>query len=105
MAGIQHSKGDIYMADDGIAACPYCGEEIKKTAKVCPHCGSDEKTGWSSQTYLDGIDLPDESSYEEIRQNEFGEGTRSPGLRRMWIIITAFVVLAVVIFGIFAAFR
>ncbi|MCM1264723.1 MAG: zinc ribbon domain-containing protein [Candidatus Gastranaerophilales bacterium] len=27
------------MSDDGNKHCPYCGEEIKATAKKCKHCG------------------------------------------------------------------
>ena len=62
----------MIMQSDDMAPCPHCGEEIHKNVKACPHCGSDEMTGWSENKYLDGIDLPEEVDYEEIRQNEFG---------------------------------
>jgi hypothetical protein len=67
--------------------CPYCGETITRRAKACPHCGSDEQTGWSDNSYLDGIDLGDDADYEELRRNEF-----SPHKRLtvpLWQIITA----------------
>ena len=51
-------------------ACPHCGEEIKRDAKACRHCGSDENTGWSEGTYLDGIDLPEEGAYEDNLESE-----------------------------------
>ena len=55
--------------------CPNCGEEVPDGARACPACGSDENTGWSESTYLDGIDLPlEEDEYEEIKANEFGNG-------------------------------
>ena len=62
--------------------CPHCGEMIASTARACPHCGSDERTGWSQQTYLDGIDLPDDSEYDEMVANEFGTG--QDGARAVW---------------------
>ncbi|KMQ52563.1 hypothetical protein CHISP_0332 [Chitinispirillum alkaliphilum] len=72
--------------------CPYCGEEILCSSKSCPHCGSDEKTGWSESNYLNGIDLPDEGMYEEIREKEFGSKNSSQaGVR--WRIVVGIVVL------------
>jgi hypothetical protein len=45
--------------------CPNCGAELPGSAKFCPECGSDEKTGWSEDTYLDGVSLPGEDDGEE----------------------------------------
>ncbi len=50
--------------------CPICGEDVPDKAKSCPHCGSDENTGWSEKTYLDGVDLGDEFDYEETLKKE-----------------------------------
>jgi uncharacterized membrane protein YvbJ len=77
--------------------CPHCGEEIEKNAIFCPHCGSDEETGWSSHTYLDGIDLPDEVSYEEISRNEFGSIPRRTGSKRLMIILIVIATVAILI--------
>ena len=52
--------------------CPFCQTEISTNAKACPHCGSDAETGWSEDTYMDGI-LPTDISYEESYEEEFGE--------------------------------
>jgi hypothetical protein len=76
---------------------------MKKDAHACPHCGSDETTGWSPHTYLDGINMQDETSYEEIRQNEFGDGRTLP--YRKWVILTALLVLAAIIAGMFSLLR
>src|SRR5689334_11882013 len=51
-------------------ACPHCGGEIRSDAKACRHCGSDEETGWSEATYLDGIDLPEEDDYGDALERE-----------------------------------
>jgi uncharacterized OB-fold protein len=52
--------------------CPNCGEELPGGAKFCPECGSDEKTGWSEETYLDGVSLPyaDEDDEVEVSPDE-----------------------------------
>lgn len=47
------------MNDDFV--CPHCGAELPARAKFCPECGSDENTGWSEDTYLDGVSLPGET--------------------------------------------
>ena len=81
--------------------CLPCGGEMKRTAKACPHCGSDEQTGWSQDTYLDDIGLPDDDdAYEEIREREFGgPSPKRPG-RRLWIYVTAIVLLLLVALGL-----
>lgn len=40
--------------------CPNCGADVPGGSKSCPECGSDERTGWSEDTYLDGVSLPGE---------------------------------------------
>lgn len=63
------------MTGNDWVACPHCGEEIKRNAKACRHCGSDDRTGWSDDTYLDGIDLPEAGGYEDGLERE---GFRKP---------------------------
>lgn len=76
------------MSDDWFA-CPHCGERLKRNARSCRHCGSDDSTGWSEATYLDGADLPDEGDYagslerEGLRKRAAGIPAR-PDLRR-WL--------------------
>ncbi|GBU22101.1 hypothetical protein R80B4_02006 [Fibrobacteres bacterium R8-0-B4] len=73
--------------------CPNCGAELPTNAKVCPNCGSDDNTGWSENTYLDGIDLPfDEDDYEEVRERELGGGHK--GFRINWMAIVGVAVAA-----------
>ena len=93
------------MKPDMTTTCPHCGEEIKRNAKACPHCGSDDQTGWSEQTYLDGIDLPDGDSYEEIRRSEFGSASGRQIKKRVWIYMTALVILALFLLGLVMNFR
>ncbi len=72
--------------------CPACGGEVKKGAIACPHCGSDERTGWSDRTYLDGLDIGDDIDYEELREQEFP--SRNPPRRKLsWIVIVAAILL------------
>jgi uncharacterized membrane protein YvbJ len=92
------------MAHHDTVSCPHCGEEIQRDARACPHCGSDENTGWSSDTYLDGIDLPDDAAYEDIRANEFDEPAKKRS-HRTWIVATAIIVLAAFIAGIVSLLR
>ncbi|MFP4416953.1 MAG: zinc ribbon domain-containing protein [Chitinispirillaceae bacterium] len=75
--------------------CPHCGASIKKDAESCPECGSDERTGWSDGTYLDGIDLPDESEYEDLVAQEFGSQKQKKKNPRSWHTIAGVVVLVV----------
>jgi uncharacterized membrane protein YvbJ len=85
-------------------SCPHCGEQVHKNARACPHCGSDDTTGWSDNTYLDGIDLPDDEEYGEIHEREFGKRSSS-GNGKMWIALTALVIIIAFAAGIIAALR
>jgi predicted nucleic acid-binding Zn ribbon protein len=40
--------------------CPVCGETVPGGSKSCPECGACEKSGWSDDSYLDGVSLPDD---------------------------------------------
>ena len=71
--------------------CPHCGEEIPLKAKACPHCGADEQTGWSENTYLDGLGLPGDEEYGEIYEKEFGRPKRFA--KKPWLIIGTGIVL------------
>lgn len=73
--------------------CPYCGEKIKRKAKACPHCGSDERTGWSEDTYMDGIDLEDDFDYEELLNKEFPSKKHSVKSQISWKTIVAIIML------------
>ncbi len=82
------------MKNEAYIPCPYCGEEIKATAKACPHCGSDESTGWGDNTYLDGIDVGDSFDYEDMVAQEF-PGTKKKGTSFFrWKTIVGGVMLA-----------
>lgn len=94
------------MRNNDLICCPHCGGEINKKAFSCPHCGSDEKTGWSPDTYLDGIDLSDDVSYEDVRRQEFGRGAGHRGRPyRLWIIIISSLLLAAFIAGALLTLR
>jgi hypothetical protein len=71
--------------------CPVCGEEVPRGAKSCPECGACEKSGWGD-TYLDGIDLPDE---DYTTGRSLTDKTK-PGLSRFWLIATILVIIALV---------
>ena len=74
--------------------CPNCGENVKVKAKCCPHCGSDENTGWSEKTYLDGIDLPEEENFLETLRSDYGLDLEKGKKKKLTsIIITVSVII------------
>jgi hypothetical protein len=74
-------------------ACPHCGEKIKRDARSCRHCGSDDSTGWSNATYLDGVDLPEEDDYEEGLENEGFKAPKGKGGRLAMAAVSLVLVL------------
>jgi hypothetical protein len=81
--------------------CPNCGADIPQSARVCPECGSCEETGWSEDTYLDGVSLPEEEfDYDEYVRKEFGENKPQvvpKGLHWFWWLVAILVVLAFIL--------
>lgn len=74
--------------------CPNCGADVPGNAKSCPECGSDENTGWSDDTYLDGISLP------ELDDEPSPEGAPQGMLERhrwLWPLVGAFLLALVLV--------
>ena len=94
----------LYMQKSSFV-CPNCGALLQAGARVCPDCGSDENTGWSDGTYMDGVDLPfDDDEYEEARTREFSQD--SGGKARIYVdwrmvigVLVAAAMLLVFVFG------
>lgn len=89
------------MRDKSYFICPCCGGQVAGSAKVCPDCGSDERTGWSENTYLDGLDLPemDESDYEEMKEKEFSSKKPKSGIDWRTIIGAILLVAMALLFA------
>jgi len=66
--------------------CPHCGADVPAGAKACPACGADEKTGWSEEAHVGGLNLPDEEfDYDEFVDREFGKKKVLPhGISWFW---------------------
>ena len=80
------------MQDDWVA-CPHCGESIKCNARACKHCGSDERTGWSQDTYLDGLDLPEPEDYQDgLAAEGFRKPPKVPG-KSILAVVSALLIL------------
>lgn len=90
------------MTQHDMVSCSFCGEIIKRKAKACPHCGSDDKTGWSEETYLDGIDLGDDFDYDEALEKEFSTEAKPTFGWRSW---KTFVGMALLVLFLVMIFR
>jgi len=87
--------------------CPNCGEPVPAGAEACPHCGADERTGWSEETYLDGVELPGEES-EPGGQGRSGWREPDDGLPRGgrgWLAFALATLLALVLSGAWWAMK
>ncbi|MCL2183509.1 MAG: hypothetical protein FWB85_08580 [Chitinispirillia bacterium] len=90
------------MKNNSSFVCPVCGALLPANAKVCRDCGSDDTTGWSENTYMDGIDLPyGNDEYEEVKAKEFGEVNVNvrgkAGFRIDWKMVIGIIVLLAMI--------
>jgi hypothetical protein len=65
--------------------CPNCGADVAGGAKSCPECGSDENTGWSEDTYLDGVSLPDEDD-DSVGERSHPKGFLSAA-NVLWVLV------------------
>jgi hypothetical protein len=81
--------------EDLTFSCPVCGADVLRKAKSCPDCGACEKSGWSEDQYLDGINLPDP---DDTAVDLVGNGARPDYRQRFWwfvavVILAAFLLL------------
>jgi hypothetical protein len=76
-------------------SCPVCGADVPRRARACPECGACEKSGWSEDRYLDGLNLPDaDFNHEDFNAREFGRGTKQTAKQRLWLIVAIVIVVA-----------
>jgi uncharacterized membrane protein YvbJ len=87
--------------------CPNCGADVPPGAKACPACGADEKTGWSQEAYVGGLNLPDEEfDYEEFVDREFGKKKALPfGISGFWWSVALVLLLLFFAFIFYLIFR
>lgn len=79
--------------------CPVCGEEVPPKALACPDCGADHNSGWREDAGVyDGTDLPDGGfDYDEYVEREFGSSYKPAGIKPIWRIMAAVLVIIFVL--------
>jgi hypothetical protein len=81
--------------EDLTFTCPVCGADVPRRAKSCPECGACEKSGWSEDQYLDGLDLPDMDDDLLRLPGRAGERrSRQTAAQRFWMIVGIVIVIA-----------
>ena len=80
--------------------CPNCGADVPGGSLSCPDCGSDEQTGWSEETYLDGVSLPDDGEESETPP----KGVLGPG-KWVWVAVAALLLGVALVFRVIAFAR
>jgi len=75
--------------------CPECNHKVSDKAKSCPECGACEKSGWSEDQFLDGLNLPDED-YTTGRPLNAGpqKGRKAETMQRVWWVVAVVVCVA-----------
>lgn len=71
--------------------CPHCGADVPGGSKSCPECGSDEHTGWSEDTYLDGVSLPFADDDDSIEEEAKPKGILDGG-KWIWVVVAVVLV-------------
>ena len=77
--------------------CPACGEWVPRGAVACDDCGACARSGWSDDSYLDGVDLPEDGfDYDEFVEREFGRPSpaKRTGLSPGWWWVAVILLLA-----------
>jgi hypothetical protein len=78
--------------------CPVCGADVPRRAKACPECGACEKSGWSEERYLDGVDLPEESWHtRRALPGKPGHSGSKAGTQWLLIAVAVLIVIAFVL--------
>ncbi len=71
--------------------------DVPPKALACPECGADHLSGWREDADIyGGADLPDgDFDYDEYVRREFGSSYKPAGIRTIWWITAALVLLAI----------
>ena len=78
--------------------CPVCGADVPRRAKACPDCGACEKSGWSENRYLDGVDLPGEDwDGRGSSSRRLGNGGSKSKVQWLWMVVAVLIVIAFVL--------
>jgi len=79
--------------------CPNCDEPVPSRARACPHCGATAADGWNQPTGHEGLDLPEDDTfdYDDFAEREFGVANRNKPANRRWLWPTVALVLAVIL--------
>jgi hypothetical protein len=78
--------------------CPICGADVPRRAKACPECGACEKSGWSEDRYLDGMNLPDEGwNQPGSSPRLLGNGRSKTSMQWLWTVVAVLIVVAFVL--------
>lgn len=82
--------------------CPHCGADVAVGAVVCRECGSDADTGWQDEDEINyqGTDLPTGYSRDDDHPGDIVSGRRP-----VWIVVTALVVAAALVYVTLRFFR
>jgi hypothetical protein len=77
--------------------CDHCGADVPVGSKVCRECGSDAGTGWQSSEEIDyqSLDLP--GGYADDSDPAGGAVNEQP---KRWLLVTALVLAAVLVFAV-----
>ena len=96
------SRSDRSRGDEGIFACPVCGEEIYEGMLACPQCGADDQSGWSQDAFFEpDFDSAEGFDYDKFLEDEFGTPRKKSGKETMWVIVAVLLILAFLFWSLY----
>lgn len=77
--------------------CPVCGAEVRVGAAACRECGSDDLTGWSEDTHLDDLDLPEPEIPDTFEEFAGLSGPRAQRIPPLVVVAILFGAVALIV--------
>lgn len=79
---------------------------MPRNARACPECGADHRSGWSENSEVAGLDLPEnEFRYDDWGRAELSNSPKPATIKSLWWIVAMILLIGFLLSYLLAAMK